>query len=297
MMKKLAILFLLTALVGSFAFAIDGIGDFKAQVELSFDNLTGGNDGDVAIGIEPQFIYSRSFGAFGLEAGVGDYLEIPTGDTADKADAADFDKFDNDLYVYVKPSYSLEAGPGTLGFALTIKPKFHLTSYKGDTKDADFIINPAISYTGIDVGVGSLGFELATDDMGLYDGENEDRDGYGLKVADLYFKASFALSSIPLSFWVSPRLTIATNDAQGDTELSSIRFDGTYAFSETMNAGLEVRLGLGDTFDAEGVMLKPHFNASFGAIGAWAAVEISQLGADVKDDIQIKPIVGASYSF
>ncbi|MDR2663172.1 MAG: hypothetical protein LBC31_09275, partial [Treponema sp.] len=83
MMKKLAILFLLTALVGSFAFAIDGIGDFKAQVELSFDNLTGANNGDVAIGIEPGLIYSRSFGAVGLEAGIGDYLEIATGDTAD----------------------------------------------------------------------------------------------------------------------------------------------------------------------------------------------------------------------
>jgi hypothetical protein len=294
MMKKFAILFLLIALVGSFAFAIEGIGDFKAQVELSFDNLAGGNDGDVAIGIEPQFIYSRSFGALGLEAGIGDYLEIATGDTADTAE----NKFKDDLYVYVKPSYSLEAGPGTLGFALAVKPKFHLVTYDDKSKDPDFIINPTISYTGIDVGFGALGFELGTDDMGLYDGKNKDGDGYSLAFDDaLYFKASLALSSIPLSFWVAPRLHIAFNDNQGDTELTEIRADGTYAFSETMNAGLEYRQRLGDTFDASGIMLKPHFNASFGAIGVWAAVEVDYIASDLADDIQFKPIVGASYSF
>jgi hypothetical protein len=286
-MKKLAILFLLTTLVGASTFAIEGIGDFTAALELAVENATGADDEDAIISAEPSITYSRAFGDFGLAVKLGDVFKYDTDSDAD-------DHIYDELYLAITPSYSLAAGPGTLAFSLTLKPVFYLADY-GDNTDPSFIVNPVINYS-LDAGFAALAFELGTDDLVIGDGLNEDGDGYGLFINDAYFKAS-ATFPFGLSVWVSPRITIATNDGQGDTEFHEVRVDASYQILEFLSAGVEGRVRVGDPLKEEGIMIKPHAEATFGAIKAWLAVEIDAIANDVDGDITVKPIIGGSYSF
>jgi hypothetical protein len=303
-MKKIAVLVLVTLLVGASAFAIEGVGDFTAGLEIGIDDIADADgDENMTISAEPSIAFSRAFTeAFSLTVKLGDVFYYATSDTLNP-DGQIADK----LYLAITPAYSLAAGPGTLGLALTIKPVFYLVAYNdGETADPDFVINPAVTYT-LPLDFGTLGFAIGTDDMWLAGDGNETMDGYGLKVADAYFKASISLP-MGLSFWVSPRLKMGLNNAQGDTELSQIRADVTYTLSEMVNFGVEVRIPIGSKesgtdLKAKGIFVKPHVNLAFGAIKPYLAVEISKLGDDAVlangDDsgIGVKPIIGATYSF
>jgi hypothetical protein len=116
-MKKVCILFLLTVVLASFTFAIEGVGDFTVGVDVTFDNVTNANGEDLSVSIEPTFNFTRAFGALSLSATLGDGLYIPTGE----GDIGD------DFYVNITPSYALAAGPGQLGFALGSQVNFPIT--------------------------------------------------------------------------------------------------------------------------------------------------------------------------
>jgi hypothetical protein len=305
-MKKIAVLVLVTFLVGASAFAIDGIGDFTAGLEIGIDDIADANGTEnMTITAEPSIAFTKAFSdAFSLTAKLGDVFYYGTSDKVyPDGQVAD------ELYLAITPAYSLAAGPGTLNLSLTLKPIFYLVAYNdGDTADPTFVIDPVVNYT-LPLDFGTLGFEIGTDDMGIADGANEKHDGYGLYINDAYFKASISLP-FGLSFWVSPRLYVGLNDGQGDTELSSIRADVTYTLSELVNFGVEVRIPLGDKanqgdIDTNGLFVKPHVNLAFGAIKPYLAVELSKLGDDAKQSakptkdtgIGVKAIIGATYSF
>jgi hypothetical protein len=306
-MKKLAVLVLVTFLVGASAFAIDGIGDFTAGLEIGIDDITDA-DGDegMTISAEPSIAFSRAFSdAFSLTVKLGDVFKYWTGDIPSSSDA---EPTYDELYLAITPAYNLAAGPGTLGLSLTLKPVFVLMNFGDDNPDPKFVIDPTVSYT-LPLDFGTLGFALGTDSMGIEDGKNEKGDGYGLVVDDAYFKASVSLP-MGLSFWVSPRLYMGLNDAQGDTELSEIRADVTYTLSEMVNFGVEVRVPLGSEdgqggIKENGLFVKPHVNLAFGAIKPYLAVELSKLGDDAPQEVDptkdtgigVKAIIGATYSF
>lgn len=307
-MKKLALGLLLAAFVGSAAFAIDGIGDFNASVEVGISNINNakGHEAGSKITIEPYISYSRSFGILGLEAGIGDVVGIATGDFGD---ANPDGKIADELYVKIVPSVSLDAGPGTLGFSITLKPVFYLAEYNGDdTADPTFVINPVLNYT-LDIGIASLGFEVGTDELYIGDGQNEAGDGYGLAIDAAYLKVIFDMP-LGLSIWASPRLHIALNDGQGDTELSEIRADVSFQALEMLSVGVEGRFRVGaedkndgaNSMKVSGIMVRPHVDIGLGDIAIWVAAEIDGIGNDVKfgDDnkgIAIKPVIGASFAF
>jgi hypothetical protein len=304
-MKKLGILVLLVALAGSAAFAIEGIGDFTAALELSVENATSGKTSPTAddkpvIVVDPSITFSRAFGPVGLSATLGDVLKFSTNSDLDG-------KIYDELYLKIVPSYSVKAGPGTFTAALVIKPVFVLaqTYAKGQTKPdsaVEFVIDPVLSYV-LPQSFGTLNFELGTDSIKISKGASQDpakKDDYGLGIADAYLKAGIALP-MGLSVWVSPRLFIACSDFQDDTNLTEVRADVSYKISDMISAGLEGRIRIGTEKNANqmkhnGILVKPHAEVSLGAIGAWVACEIDRIGADA-GDVTVKPIIGGSYSF
>jgi hypothetical protein len=298
-MKKLSILFLLTVVLASFTFAIEGIGDFKAGLELGFDNVGGGNDGALSVSIEPTINFTRAFGAVGLSATLGDVLYIPTDE--DKQG----DKMGDEIYLNITPSYSLAAGPGELGFALGFELRFPLTDEGyglstesdhpyGSKQDAlYFRIDPSVSY-GFDASFGALAFELGTDHLQITKNHGGDaKDGYGLDRIPIYLKAGVELP-MGLGIWLKPYFGIAT-ESEDDTELDKFVFDVHYAVTETITAGVETTFPAHD-MGTTGVKIIPYGEFSFGALGAYAKIELTKIGTD-NDDIEIKPIVGVTYSF
>jgi hypothetical protein len=299
-MKKVSILLLLTVVLAFSAFAIEGVGDFTAGLEIDLDNVGGGNKG--ALGIDPLEIsikYARSFGAFGLSAKLGNDLHIPT----DKESTQLTDKIGDDLFFNVTPSYSLAAGPGELGFALGIQLNVPFTE-KGwglsesyyDNKSIFFSIDPVISY-GLDAGFGALAFELGTDHIRISKiGGDFAKDGYGLEDIGLYLQAGVDLP-FGLGLWIKPVLAIDTTDNNGDADvLDKFVFDVHYAITDAITAGVETDIPTGDKeIDTAGITITPYGDFSFGAIGAYVKVELSKVAS--KLDIQIKPIIGATYSF
>jgi hypothetical protein len=325
-MKKLAVLFVALACAVS-VFAIEGIGDFTAGLEMGVYNVTGSSAGggggadrasatDPAFGIEPFISYERDFSdaltGLKLKATVGTVLRIASGDTADMYDALGGGAFYDEFYIEVVPSYALSAGPGLLTFALAIKPVFYPSVFGLDTKhiqDPKFIFNPLANYT-MEMSFGTLGFEMGTDDMFTAYGLSDKGKGYGLAIADLYLKALYSMG-MPmgrLSFWAAPRIAFKCSKNQSDTRLTELRLDGTYAMNDIINFGLEIRAPVGskdagDNFDAKGMFLRPHVDSDLSSIvglpiNAWGALELSQIGAkSPRDELVLSVIVGGSYKF
>jgi hypothetical protein len=300
-MKKVSILLLLTVVLASFTFAIDGVGDFKAGVEIGLDNVGGANDGALLISIEPSIAFSRSFGAFGLAAKLGDVVYIPTDEPPKQSD-----KIDDELYVGVTPSYTIAAGPGELGISLGLQGRFWLADKAGNkaiVADGDLSfalrIDPVISY-GLDAGFGALTFELGTDHLQLQGNQGSDGKSIGLVRLPIYLQAGLDLP-FGLGFWLKPVLGIKApdNDNQ-DTGLDSFNIDIHYAITEQILAGVEVNIPTYDKgIDAEGIAVTPRGEFSFGALGAYVKVEIASIASDraTNNDIQLKPIIGVTYSF
>jgi hypothetical protein len=326
-MKKVSILLLLTVVLASFAFAIEGIGDITAGVEFGFDNVAGENGGALGVAIEPSVEFSRAFGAVGLAITVGDVVHIPT----DKASSQRTDKIGDELYVGVTPSFTLAAGPGELGLSLGLQGRFWLADVAGyngslnnylvfdfpNENKSTFIlrIDPVISY-GLDAGFGALSFELGTDHLALAGNQGSDGKSFGLLRLPLYFQAGLDLP-FGLGFWLHPVLGLKTSDdlpaffAQDDTGLDELDIDIHFAINEQILAGVEVDIptvenGIRD----DGITIIPRCELSFGSLGAYVKVEISNVATgEAKETIQgtttttpaaklqIAPIIGVTYSF
>jgi hypothetical protein len=316
-MKKVSILLLLTVVFASFAFGIDGIGDFTGGVEFGFDNVSGANDTALSVSIEPSINFVTAFGGFGLDATVGDVVYIDT-------DSDNEDKIGDELYVNVTPSFTFAVGPGDLGIQvglqlnLPLAPGFGLgyEDYGFDTdssgmltgdvgKDLNFSFDPAVNY-GLDAGFAALSFELGTDGLRVSKTHLDGTEyAYGLDDIPLYFLGG-AEFSFGLGFWVQPFLGLGINEGS-DTELTNIDFDIYYAITEQISAGIEASIPtVTDGIKDEGITIIPHCDLSFGALSAWVQIELSHIAAQPlnpltgdreADAIQIKPIVGVSYSF
>jgi hypothetical protein len=323
-MKKVSILLLLTVVLASFTFAIEGVGDFTAGLEVNLDNVSGANEGALSIDpFEVYFTYARSFGAFGLSATLGNYLHVPT----DK-DKNGTDEIGDDLYFNVTPSYTLAAGPGELGFALSLQLNVPLTdkgyglfSMEGTSvsspyldkdrklKSLFFRVDPSISY-GLDAGFGALAFELGTDHLQISTagGDPAKRDEYGLENLPIYFQAGVDLS-FGLGLWVKPYFVIDTTDDNADADVfNQFVFDIHYAINEQITAGVETTIPtFEDGIKTAGVEVIPYGKFSFGPIAAYVKVDLTLIGAETTPippatdtkakDIAITPIIGVSYSF
>jgi hypothetical protein len=291
-MKKVSILLLLTVVLTSFTFAIEGVGDFEAALEVDFNNVN--IEDGLTIVLYPSINFSRAFGAFSLSATLGDNVGIPTAEGSDVSD---------ELYLNITPSYSLAAGPGELGFALGLQLNVPITEPGGPDEDYSpdnaltFYIDPSISYS-LDASFGSLAFSLGTDHIRIAkDDINDDLEvAYGLSNIGLYFKAGVDLS-FGLGFWVKPVLTIDTTDSDADI-LDKFVFDIHYAITDAIKAGVETTIPTGEKeIETDGITIKPYGNFSFGALSAYVKVAIGAIANDVEKDIAISPIVGVSYSF
>jgi hypothetical protein len=306
-MKKVSILLLLTVVLASFTFAIDGVGDFKAGVEIGLDNVTGENGGALGVSIEPSITFSRAFGAFGLSATLGDVVYIPT----DKDSSQGTDKIGDELYVGVTPSYTIAAGPGELGISLGLQGRFWLADKAGwkaylGNGDGDLTfalrIDPVISY-GLDAGFGALAFEVGTDHLQLQGNQGDDLNKFGLIRLPIYLQAGVDLP-FGLGFWLKPVLGIQTSDEaildQDDTGLDEFDIDIHYAITEQILAGVEVDIPtVEDGIKNGGIKIIPRGEFSFGALGAYVKVEIDGIASDsdVGADVTLKPIIGVTYSF
>jgi hypothetical protein len=309
-MKKVSILLLLTVVLASFTFAIEGVGDFTAGLDLQFANVGGGNDGALDVRIGPSIKFARSFGGFGISAKLGDTVYIPT----DK-EKNGTDKIGDDLYFNLTPSYSLAAGPGTLGLGLSLQLNVPLTDegyiaagYAGSYfeegegfKNLFFRIDPSINY-GLDAGFGALTFEVATESLQISKTRVNDGDlGYGLERLPIYFLAG-ADFSFGLGLSLKPILGLAIEDEDADTGLDYFVFDVNYAINEQISAGIETTIPThpDNGIEDEGIEIVPYANFSFGALGAYLKIDVTKIGrdgADDKNDVQIKPIVGVTYKF
>jgi hypothetical protein len=324
-MKKVSILLLLTVVLASFTFAIEGVGDFTASLEITVPNVGSGDGGDPKVSFEPAINFSRDFGAVNLSATLGDYLIIDTNSDND-------DPIGDGLYVNVTPTFTIPAGPGELGIALSLQANFALTdeeaSVLGDHSESYFSLDgvkvvtapffradPSISY-GLDAGFGALAFELGTDHLEIAKNHGDKRDAYALNELPLYFQAGVDLS-FGLGLWLKPVLSLKINDndkfifkpdVDKDTELSEFVFDIHYAINEQITAGVETSIPTGAEeqhggITENGVTITPYGEFAFGALGAYVKVELSQVGIEGKTDsgddkgIIVTPIIGVSYSF
>jgi hypothetical protein len=327
MMKKLLWAFCVLLATVS-AFALEGIGDFNVVLDVGILNAGASNEDSAKIGLASVLSYSNAFGAFGLEASVGNYFEVTTAEvTVDipvnppiqetlYAHNAKMDKF----FIMVAPSYSLTAGPGTLKLSMSFNPAFYTVAYRpGKLPSPEITFNPVINYS-LDSGFGHLSFEAGT--SSAYPtffnkgGASEVRmsgrgmaflgqesyaphtHDYDFVLDDLYFKASLALP-MGLSFWVSPRFFITSPD-DVDATFSFMRFDVSYTQMQPSFVSFAIEGGIPtfkDGMDAAGVMLKPRVMIGSGAVMLISAFQIEGIGCSKPIDVEYKPSFSVLYRF
>jgi hypothetical protein len=284
-MKKLAFLLLLTVAVAAFSFAIEGIGDITAAVELSVPDVGSASHPKPLIAAEPSITFAKSFGDFELEAALGTELSYDLNSAA-------VDQVYDDIYLVLAPSYTIEAGPGSLSFALTVQAFFPVahdaeTSFDGKGQGKIWLwADPSIGYA-LDAGFGELSFEVGTENLTIQDELNKNFDGYGVDI-DLYFLAGIEL---PVGFgaWVKPRYHLHSNQ---EPAYFHFNVDAHYAINEQVLVGAEFEAG--ENF--EGDTITPYVELSFGSLGLWAKVEIGEINSST-EEIAITPYIGVSYTF
>jgi hypothetical protein len=314
-MKKLAILFLLTALAFS-AFALEGVGDFTAGLAIEATDI----NADVAtkgIAITPSIAFSRELiPALKLSVGLNSYLPgIWDGDTTIGIPLQDgmegvlinLNKID------VQFDYSLAAGPGDLGLYLRNRIDFNVKKPKvgGVEPDAEGLkeaVRVGASYS-LPAGPGSLG-------IGVYTGFSyADKTKYGRAEAFAYDDLGFDLNykgiaagpgslSIDTSTWFN----------FGKNNGDEFQLGGTWwnigyaadAFGAGVEGGLAYIYVLTD-FDSLGVSFKPYFEfyGLYEGLTVGAYVKIGKgtanawgggFGSDAKD-VAIAPGVYVSFAF
>jgi hypothetical protein len=284
-MKNRLFLFLLITFFTAFSFALEGIGDFTGAVEISVPNVGGAGGDKPLISVEPSLGFARAFGNFELEAALGTELSFDLDDTAS-------DRVYDDIYIILAPSYTLEAGPGSLSFAAAVQAFFPIakdarTSFDGDGQENFWLwIDPAIGYA-LEAEFGELSFEIGTDHLTIQDKLNKSGSGYGVE-ADLYFQAGIEL---PAGFgaWIKPRYLLKLHS--GQSPYFHFNVDAHYTINGQVLVGAEFETG--ENF--EGDIVTPYVELSFGGIGLWAKIEISEINSG--GDIAVTPIVGLSYAF
>jgi hypothetical protein len=284
-MKKLAFLLLLTAAFAAFSFAIEGIGDFTAAVELSASNVGSANGTKPIIGADASLGYAGSFDNFALEAALGTEFSYDL-------DSGANDKVYDDIYLILAPSYTIEAGPGSLSFALTVQAFLPLakdatTYFDGDGQEKFWLwADPSIAYA-LEAEFGELSFAIGTENLTIQDKLNKTQDNYGVDL-DLYFLAGIEL---PVGFgaWVQPRYHLKSDLIPA---FFHINVDAHYTINDLVLVGAEFESGE----DFEDDLITPYVELSFGAVGIWAKVEVSGINVS-GGDIIVTPIFGLSYTF
>lgn len=315
-MKRIVLLVLVSALAVVSAFALEGIGDFNVVLETNIANAGAANNDSAKIAFGSVLAYSNTFGAFGLEAAVGNFFEVTTAETSAMlpngssmviyAHSAKLDKF----FFMLAPSYSLAAGPGTFKVFMSFSPAFYLLAYlPGDVPKPDIFFNPVINYS-LHPSFGLLSLEAGTANgayatlfnngqvritghgmgfVGQEPYETHSHD-YGFVLDDLYFKASLVLP-MGLGFWVSPRFFITSPDDR-DATFSFIRFEASYTQMQPSFVSFAIEAGIPtfkDGMDNTGVMLKPRVMIGSGAVMLMGAFQIEGIGCTGGIDVEYKP--------
>jgi hypothetical protein len=287
LMKKLTFLILLTTLFVSLSFALEGIGDFTAAVEISVPNAGSANSEKPLITAEPSLTFAGSFGNFELEAALGTEFSYDL-------DGDHSDQVYDDIYIVLAPSYTIEAGPGSLSFALAIQAFFPIakdayTSFDGVGQEKFWLwADPSIGYD-LEAEFGELSFALGTENLTIQDKLNKDGDGYGV-LLDLYFQAGIELP-VGFGFWAKPRYQLKLHDGQ-DPAFFHFNLDAHYTINDLVLVGAEFESGE----DFEDDLITPYVELSFGALELWAKVEVSGINVS-GGDLVVTPIVGLSYTF
>ncbi|MDR1230464.1 MAG: CsgG/HfaB family protein [Spirochaetaceae bacterium] len=289
------------------------IGDFQVGGWFSFYNPLGANDGDLRVGIDSFISFTRAFtGSFRLNILLQHYSGINTGGTAEYYTDRGISPVRDFLYLRVTPSLSLPLGPGGLRLSLQLMPVFYLTNnydffyeYGGQDIGPTFIFNPIIRYW-LDTGIGRLYFEAGTDDMGIAEGADYDKDTgeytYGLWIRDLYFTVE-AKPVDRLSLRVSSYFFMNTNDYQIDRYFRKLRAEMSYAFTRQITCGLRVDFPIGTeanktTMEYQGITLVPYAQAEFGGLGITAFFHAYRIGASSPGyrEVAIMPVIGVFYN-
>ncbi|MDR2149556.1 MAG: penicillin-binding protein activator LpoB [Spirochaetaceae bacterium] len=299
----------------SIPFSLKDIGDFTVGGWFAFSNVTGANNGDLRVGIEPYISFNRSFSeTFGLNIQLGNYSGILTGDTAKNYTDNGFSPVKDYFYLSITPRFSnLPVGPGILALSLEFMPVFYLADnydFFGEYYSHDipptFIFNPAIRYS-LPL-FGWLHFDLGTGSMGIAKGADYDKDTqeykYGLWVEDLYVNIElYNLLGTGIALWLTPYFFISTNDHQSNSYFRKLRLGMGYYGLKDFSFGLRVDFPIGveinkTTMEYQGVSLSPYVRATFGAIGITANFYVYHIGANTDyNEVTITPEIGISYSF
>jgi hypothetical protein len=268
-MKKLAILFLLTTVLVGISF-----GQVSIKEELQFNNITGGNSGD----LEPALL-SQVDAAASKELGPGEIsvsAELTYILTFDGNKGYSFG--DNDITA----KYALGAGPGTLDFYL----KLH------DPSATAAAWRFGADYTGLEVGPVSLGFGTYFD---YSVAANDVFKGIDKEFIELYADAKFGFG-LYIKYGLQFGVGSASNAAGTGSGIKKILYlDANYALLDgKLTVGLEVD-DTGDSF--ENFTAKPY--------GSYGLTENTSLGAYVKlakinapsGDIEVSPGLWYKYTF
>jgi hypothetical protein len=286
------------------------IGDFQVGGWFSFYNLTGANNGDLRVGIDPFISFTRYFtDNLRLNILLQHYSGINTGGTAEYYNDRGISPVRDFLYLRVTPSLSLPLGPGDLRLSLQLMPVFYLTNnydffyeYGGRDIGPTFIFNPVIQYR-----IGYLQFEAGTDDMGIAEGADYDKNTgkytYGLWIKDLYFSVE-AKPIDGLSLWVSPYFFISANDYQIDSYFRKLRVGMSYALINRISLGLKTDFPIGTevnktTMEYQGITFIPYMWAAFGGFSVTANFYVYNIGANRPgyNEVAIMPEIGVFYDF
>jgi hypothetical protein len=275
-MKKLAILFLLTIVFASFTFAqVTVKGGFEVE------NVSGANSGDANPILFTEFTGKAGTdlgpGTIGVELGLGTALNF-----SDKATAAYAGHGD----IYLKGSYSLAAGPGTLAFGISTWPDFGSLHFGAD-------------YDGIAAGPATLGFGVE------YDFNTSGLDGADIGVfkddpkKDDLFVGRVGVSIAGFSLTYKIKYTLGDPDSFVST-IANI--DASYQINDAIKAGVEVD-NTGKTAKSadyfKGFSIKPYGEYALSdqtAAGAYVVVGNISGEAPV-DEITIKPGLWINHSF
>jgi uncharacterized membrane protein YedE/YeeE len=276
-------------------FSLKDTGNVTVGGWVSLSDAAGADNGDPTVGIEPYLTVNRNFNnGFSLNIHLYHHSGINTGSTAEYHKNRDISPVRDHLGPGVTPAFSFSAGPGGMKLSPELMPVFYLTNnydflyeYGGRGSGAPFIVNPVILY-GIDSWLGYRWFSFGTDDMGIADGADYDKDtreyGYGLWIRDVYFSAGAGIGLF--SFRLTPYFFIGTNDYQIDGRFRKIRFGTASGIIESAIFGLKAGVPIGaevsrTAMKRRGVSLIPYIRASFGAIGIPATFYIYRVPAGI----------------
>jgi hypothetical protein len=283
-MKKLAILFLLTLMVGAFAFAIDGVGDFQAYLKADLLNVNEGNDGDMGLKIKPGITFSRD-----IIDNLNLYVEVGVPILKDPMDGDDtfvgVNEFDLNL------TYGgIAAGPGTV--SVYVKNAFIFDEINNDNAGEEvgdtwqYTVTPGVAYA-LGAGPGTLTFDLGSELGVIRAGGDGDFEGKA------YLGITYAIPAYGVRFTAKPYFLYAPDTAFGGVYFYAAYANANFGIgveSDRMSADKDVDFGDVIPIDpfAEAYLLGGSL-----IVGAHCLISIE----DANDDVEISPGVYVKYNF